>query len=908
LLQTLLESPHEQAYAVNRDQCIVYVNPSFAEMLGISREKLPGKTLLELEAEFRFPLHFVDSQRTEVLQVLKTGKPTQGERAYPTSRGVQHFAYSCQPVFGETEQVEFALFLATDITEKKRTEQRLAEHQERFRLAVDAAQLGIWEIDLIHHTGHFSTQIGPMLGEAPGYQLPTLEAWGQHMHPDDFVETSSAFQKTLNGDAVFDVEYRVLWRDGKTIHWLANRGEIIRDAAGTPLRAIGIVLDITERKQREEKERFLTAFGERIRSFFTPEDILQEAVRSAVSYLNVSRCSFTEIDLVNDRFTPLYTYFEGSVPIKGSSRLSDYSQKYNEELRQGKTVVIHDTQADPRTADRFQSHYVPLKTFATIIVPLRKKGKWVASFAVSSADGPRYWTEQEIAAVEQIAERTELAVENVRLEAERHAAARATEESLARLDTLLAGSPVAFAMLDREFRFLRVNDAFARLNNITAEAHIGHYMREMIPEQWPILEPIYRRVLETGQAIINREMSGTNAAYPNLYKHWLSSYYPIRTSQGETIGLGLVVLEITERKQVEEEIRRLNEDLKQRIFEFETLFNIMPVGIVVAEDPNCHVVKANPAFSRWIGTEPGVNLSYCAPEHPYLGFKLYQDGNEISTEKLPLRVAIHYGKETGEHEIEVVRDDGFRAPLLAYASPLFDSEGNVRGSLGTFVDLTEIKRAQQERAQYIAEIEALNVRLQRAMSETHHRVKNNLQVISALINLQAMNHSDTVPVSELHRLTQHIKSLATIHELLTYQAKTDGEVTHISVKEALNRLMPTLQMMAGKRLIRADVADIRLPVRQGTTVSVLVNELVSNSLKHGDGVIGILCKEVEDKIHLSVRDEGQGFPVGFHPETAAHTGIELIESLSRWDLQGTVEYSNRPEGGACVVITFACPA
>ncbi len=240
-------------------------------------------------------------------------------------------------------------------------------------------------------------------------------------------------------------------------------------------------------------------------------------------------------------------------------------------------------------------------------------------------------------------------------------------------------------------------------------------------------------------------------------------------------------------------------------------------------------------------------------------------------------------------------------------APLRDAEGSIVGVTGTVHDVTERKQAQDELASHQAEIEMLNVQLQRSMRETHHRVKNNLQVITALVNMQQMQYDDQVPVSELQRLTQHIRALASIHDLLTRQAQTDAEVSDLSVREVMEKLMPTVQGMVEGRTISFEVEDIRLPVRQSSTFAVLVNELISNALKHGEGAIHVQFRVEEGTARLAVMDEGQGFPEDFDPARAANTGLDLIGSLSRMDMRGGVRYTNRPEGGACVVIEFPVP-
>jgi PAS domain S-box-containing protein len=218
-------------------------------------------------------------------------------------------------------------------------------------------------------------------------------------------------------------------------------------------------------------------------------------------------------------------------------------------------------------------------------------------------------------------------------------------------------------------------------------------------------------------------------------------------------------------------------------------------------------------------------------------------------------------------------------------------------AVGVCTDITDLKQRERE-------IEELNERLHRAMTETHHRVKNNLQVISALMDMQVTHGEDVVSVSEIRRLGQHIRALATIHDLLTRTVRATGEGEVISAKEALEQMMPLILAVAGDRPVRCEVAEVRLPMRQGTALAVLVNELVSNAVKHGQGAIELTLQADGETIRLEVSNDGPGFPSGFDSKTSANTGLELIESLIRWDLQGTVTYENRPDGGARVVVTF----
>ena len=97
------------------------------------------------------------------------------------------------------------------------------------------------------------------------------------------------------------------------------------------------------------------------------------------------------------------------------------------------------------------------------------------------------------------------------------------------------------------------------------------------------------------------------------------------------------------------------------------------------------------------------------------------------------------------------------------------------------------------------------------------------------------------------RLSQHIRGLAVIHDLLTHQTKQGGEAENLSVRATLDSLFPLLQGITQGRNLRFEVEDILLPIRQATSLAVLANELVSNATKHGKGDIGIIFTVEENK-------------------------------------------------------------
>ncbi len=155
------------------------------------------------------------------------------------------------------------------------------------------------------------------------------------------------------------------------------------------------------------------------------------------------------------------------------------------------------------------------------------------------------------------------------------------------------------------------------------------------------------------------------------------------------------ILDLSERRQAKEQILKLNKDLQRRVTEFQTLLEVIPIGIGIAEDPECQTIKVNPAFADLLGISPNINASLSAPIHERpTNFKVYREGRELSAEELPMQYSAAHGVEFVNCEFDIVHENGKVVNLLEYVAPLFDEEGNTRGAVGAFLDITERKQAE----------------------------------------------------------------------------------------------------------------------------------------------------------------------------------------------------------------------
>jgi signal transduction histidine kinase/ActR/RegA family two-component response regulator len=122
---------------------------------------------------------------------------------------------------------------------------------------------------------------------------------------------------------------------------------------------------------------------------------------------------------------------------------------------------------------------------------------------------------------------------------------------------LLKSAPVGFAFVDRDFRFVRINDALAEMDGPPASEHLGHRVSAIVPQLWPRLEPLYQGVLRTGEAVRGVEITGETDAQPGVQRHWAVSYYPVQVEEGgQVIGVGVVAAEVTESVRLESHLRQ----------------------------------------------------------------------------------------------------------------------------------------------------------------------------------------------------------------------------------------------------------------------------------------------------------------------------------------------------------------
>jgi signal transduction histidine kinase len=149
-------------------------------------------------------------------------------------------------------------------------------------------------------------------------------------------------------------------------------------------------------------------------------------------------------------------------------------------------------------------------------------------------------------------------------------------------------------------------------------------------------------------------------------------------------------------------IRKLSLDLQHRAAEIETIFDMLPVGISIADDPACRNIRFNRAFAEQVGLKDG---SFATLRHPGVDnavFNVSKDARPLPPDERPMRRAVVEGRQISGVVLDVIRPDGRRITLVENAAPLFDTDGRVRGAIGIFLDITDRRRIEQEQ-RFLAE-------------------------------------------------------------------------------------------------------------------------------------------------------------------------------------------------------------
>ena len=252
------------------------------------------------------------------------------------------------------------------------------------------------------------------------------------------------------------------------------------------------------------------------------------------------------------------------------------------------------------------------------------------------------------------------------------------------------------------------------------------------------------------------------------------------------------------------------------------------------------------------------------------------------------------------NEDRIVRPNGEIRYVKVMGEPVLDENGEVISMHGTMQDITEVKKINEELMKSLGEKEIM-------LKEIHHRVKNNLQVVSSLLRLQSDKITDKEAIEYFRLSEQRVKSMALIHQQL-YRA---NDLSMINFKNYLNELCSYLffvnDVSRSRISLEADLDELYYGIDIALPCGLIVNEVITNSLKHAfpgekSGIIKIALKKNENGVNnIIIKDNGIGSAVTDFENTGS-LGMELISTLTE-QIEGKIEMN--VNGGTETIISFS---
>jgi PAS domain S-box-containing protein len=337
------------------------------------------------------------------------------------------------------------------------------------------------------------------------------------------------------------------------------------------------------------------------------------------------------------------------------------------------------------------------------------------------------------------------------------------------------------------------------------------------------------------------------------------------------------------------QMKQSEETLRTSEAQYRTTLDAMGDAIHVV-DRDLRIVLLNDAFRAWneeLGLDPDVVGQIICETYAFLSPAIREEYERVfdTAEVLVTEESVQIGERTlvtETRKIPVVKSD------------------NVIQIITVIRDISARKQADEQVRASLREKEVL-------LREVHHRVKNNLQIVSSLLDLQAESVRDPEALQVLHDSQNRVRSMALVHESL-YHSQDLARVDVASYAQALvGYLVGTYASLADDITVNVEADDLALTLDAAIPCGLIVNELVSNALKHAfsphrEGRITVEIRgHANGQVMLAIRDNGVGLPPDWELSSARSLGLQLVDMLTQ-QLGGTIEID--ANDGASFIIRF----
>ncbi len=816
----------------------IAVNKSACRMLGYTADELLQMEVKDIDVpeqtekmpSIQEKLYKDGYALFETLHVAKDG------RRIPVEINIRLFEFNGK---------QAALSVVRDITKRKRLEEENLRSKEAYKNLVEKLNDVIFTIDL----NGFITFISPVIRKMSGFSPEDLigRSYKEFIYPDDLDKVIKTFKDTLE-DKNYPIQCRLFKKTGE-VFWVHISGSAMYKK-NRLLGLQGSYTDISELKRTEEA---LKESEEKFRSLVesTSEHIFIIGKNGKYIHSNgkkdfdpAQRGSIIGLN-ISDIYPPKIAEF--------------YQKQIDYVFSTDKKLDFEYRIVEPKGI-----HY-----YIDTLFPI-KQGEIIHALGGISRD---------------ITETKKIANENEALSM--ISQLFLTYESLSDIYSELPG--ILSQKLDFPIVTIETYDMKACEMVLAGSAGLDHLENTRL--RVPVNQTISGKVVSTGKPIYNLnidELSEYQSSFLNELNIKTFICVPI-VIRNKVFGT-LSVADIRKRQRVQsyiktlqvianhisQELERLEalEALSRAKSEWEHTFDAVP-DLICLLDKEFRIVRINLSMAEKLGMHPAACIGKTCYEI------IHRMGN-------PPDFCPHAAllKDGNEHTIEVY-EEHLGGYFIVTASPIYDKQGQLIGSVHMARDITERKKAEDQIKLSLREKEIL-------LREIHHRVKNNMQIISSLMKLRSNTIEDESILNIFAESQNRIKTIALIHEKL-YQSTDLSKIDFSEYIESLTQeLYRAHGIDPGRIALRLSMENVFLSIETAIPCGLIVNEIITNSIMHAfpeetEGEILISLSERENEvIELTISDNGTGIPPSIDLKTTKTLGLYIVNILVEDQLEGSI--------------------
>ena len=846
------------------DLLIQSANSEFANTTGLELNEVIGKPLTQV-------LPGIENDEANWIERYSNVALT-GEKIHFEQRS--DFLGKCYAVSAFQNGPGECAVTFLDISEQKKTEKLLRKSEERFRIAQEHSPDGftilqplrnkqneIIDFVWLYQNKTIARINGTDQQAVVGKRL--LDLFPSHKGSEIYQAyvdvANSGVSKTLDNVFVGEVVSVPTWL------------RLVIVSMGEDIAIMG--QDITIRKRAELAKREEMNRAEKQRKLIAQlmlddslesnsiEDVLKHLTKKVADTLQVERAGIWQLSEDGKMFKNVAQY-DSSDEYTHQDKVFNTTDfpAYFDLIRKESLIAIEDTLTEQRTKQFSKGYLLPLKISSMVGSVIQQSGRMAGFISIEHRGPVRKWRNDEKSFLSAISSH----IAHLFSSEERKKAEDKLAESEFRFRKIFEDGASGMVIAGRDFKFKKVNKTFCDIT--------GYTENELQKLTFSDITHPDDRIKDFAKA--DSMMKGEADFYKTEKRYikkdgeliWVElTVSPIYDSNREFLYFVGIIIEVTERKLSEERLKLFNRAV-----------DASSVSIIIT-DTEGRIEYVNPFFTKVtgytvddvLGKNPNILRSGSQTDEFYDDmWERLKSGKEWSG-------IFHNKKKNGELFWE-----------SATISPVVDT---VTGEPTQFVaikeDITELRNKENDLKESLREKEIM-------LAEIHHRVKNNLAVISALLELQSYDNSNAIVLEKLSVAISRIKSMANIHESL-YKSKSFSNI--FFTENIKNLVSNNFDLFGVGDNIKTELSlkPVQLNINQAVPCLLIVNEVVTNALKHAfikekPGVLRIEMSEQKNRVEIIITDNGIGLTSDYTQKENS-SGIKIIGILTD-QLKGSYTY------------------